>query len=141
MKSSVLAMPSQTGRSSSGSSHQFRSSAITVSPPATALLVRSSGDRDGPGAAVPGREGGAVRFDEHLLIEQHAAGAALKRRPTPIVIARNEQLARAGGAELLQEDRLAARARAARVLQSGRVEVVAQEDHRGALGVRIAPFA
>ena len=59
---------------------------------------------------MPRREGGAVRFDEHLLIQEHAARAALEHRPTPIVIARNEHLARAGRMELLQQDRLAARA-------------------------------
>ena len=75
MNSSVLAMPSQTGRIGSGSSHQYRSSTITVSPPASRWLGGSSSTATGPGQPSFGSNSAPlvrVRVDELLLVGEHA---------------------------------------------------------------------
>src|SRR5262249_12076294 len=109
-------------------------------PPARAQQL----EHDRSGAAVLGLERGPelrVRLDEALLVVEYAAPEALEGRRSPVVAAGEGELVRARRGRRLQQDRVAARARARAALQARRVHVVAEEDRRGAAGMGVAPLA
>ena len=135
-KSRSRSMPAQAGRSSASISHQSRSIAISATPRASPAPGSTSVSSAGPGQPPFGSNAAglsAKRVDEALLARERRGA---REGVAPVVVAGHEDLPGARGAQLLEQDALAA---LVVVAEPARIEVVAQEDHRGLLGQVAAP--
>jgi hypothetical protein len=94
------------------------------------------------GTPVLGQEVGAemrVRLDELLLERQRLRRVGAVPGEAPVVISGYEDLPRTGGVQELTQDALAALAVVR--LESGGIDVVAQEHHRGVVRLFVGPLS